>query len=58
MSRPAIDTYPSHFEPYVKLVPEEDLKSAFQNQSSETENFLKTISEEQSFTDTLKENGA
>jgi uncharacterized damage-inducible protein DinB len=49
MSRPAMDTYPSHFEPYVKLVSEEDLKSALKNQSSEAENFFKTISEEQSF---------
>jgi uncharacterized damage-inducible protein DinB len=49
MSRPAMDTYPSHFEPYVKLVSEEDLKSALKNQSSQAENFLKTISEEQSF---------
>ena len=48
MSRPATDTYPSHFEPYVKLVPEEDFKNALKNQSSEAENFLKTISEQQS----------
>ena len=48
MSRPSTDTYPSHFEPYVKLVPEEDFKNALKNQSSEAENFLKTISEEQS----------
>lgn len=49
MSRPSVNTYPTHFEPYVKLVPEEDLKIALKNQSSEAENFLKTISEEQSF---------
>ncbi|MEP6626838.1 MAG: DinB family protein [Ginsengibacter sp.] len=49
MSRPATDTYPSHFEPYVKLVNEEDLKSALRAQSSDAENFLKTISEEKSF---------
>ena len=49
MSRPATDTYPSHFEPYVKLVNEEDLKSALEAQGSNAENFLKTISEEKSF---------
>lgn len=49
MSRPSIETYPSHFHTYIKLVDEDDIRTALKNQRPGAEQFLQSITEEQSF---------
>lgn len=48
MARPSITTYPSYFNTYIKLVEEDDVKSALRNQNPRAENFFNSIAEEQS----------
>jgi dihydroorotate dehydrogenase len=48
MPKPSPETYVSYFKRYVDLVPEEDLMTAFKNQTAGIEKFLSSISEEKS----------
>lgn len=48
MAKPSTSTYVSYFQRYVDQVPEEDLFTAFKNQTSQLEGFLKSIAEEKS----------
>jgi DinB superfamily len=48
MSKPSLTNYPTYFHRYVEQVPEEDLLTAFQNQSSVIKPFLSKIDEEKS----------
>lgn len=48
MSKPSAASYPAYFKRYVDQVPEEDLSTAFKNQSPVIRQFLSTIDEERS----------
>ena len=48
MPKPSPSTYVSYFKRYVDQVPEEDLMTAFKNQTAAIESFLSSISEEKS----------
>lgn len=48
MAKPSPTTYFSYFKRYVDQVPEEDLMTAFKNQTAGLEKFLNSISEEKS----------
>lgn len=48
MSKPSPSTYLSYFSRYIDQVPEEDLMTAFKNQTAGIEKFLRSISEEKS----------
>ena len=41
--------YPPHFNAYIKLVKEDDIKTALKDQTPKAENFFNSITEEQSF---------
>lgn len=43
-----LGTYPSHFDPYIKLVEEDNIKTALKNQTTKAEKLFNTITEEQS----------
>lgn len=48
MAKPSPTTYVSYFQRYIDQVPEEDLMTAFKNQTAGLEQFLSNISEEKS----------
>ena len=48
MSKPSTSTYPAYFNTYIKLVQEDDVKSALKNQTPAAEKFFNSISEEKS----------
>lgn len=48
MPKPSPTTYPEYFHRYISQVEEDDLKTAFKNQSAPAEAYLQTITEEQS----------
>jgi hypothetical protein len=48
MSKPSPTSYPAYFQRYVEQVPEDDLLTAFQNQSSVIKPFLSKIDEKRS----------
>jgi uncharacterized damage-inducible protein DinB len=48
MAKPSPTTYVSYFQRYIDQVPEEDLMTAFKNQTAGLEKFLSSISEEKS----------
>ena len=48
MPKPSPETYVSYFRRYIDQVPEEDLMTAFKNQTAGIEKFLSSISEEKS----------
>jgi hypothetical protein len=48
MSKPLPSTYPEYFKRYVDQVPEEDLATAFKNQSAVIKEFLSKIDEKRS----------
>lgn len=48
MPKPSPATYLSYFKRYIDQVPEEDLMTAFNNQTAGLESFLSSISEEKS----------
>ena len=48
MAKPSPSTHPSYFERYISLVPEEDLNTAFRQQSLVLTKFLYSINEEKS----------
>ena len=48
MPKPSPTTYPAYFKRYIDLVPEEDLGTAFRQQSLAVTKFLYTINEEKS----------
>ncbi len=49
MSRPGSNTYPPYFNTYIKLVEEENINNALKDQLPVAEEFLNSITEEQSF---------
>ena len=48
MPKPSPANYPSYFQRYISLVPEEDLQTAFKNQLPIISGFLQSITEEKS----------
>jgi hypothetical protein len=46
--RPEIGPYSAHFHDYIKLVEEDDIRTALKNQTPETEKFFNSITEEKS----------
>jgi uncharacterized damage-inducible protein DinB len=49
MARPDINTFPPYFNTYIKLVEDQNIKSALKEQMTGAEKFLNSITEEQSF---------
>ncbi|MDQ2720713.1 MAG: DinB family protein [Bacteroidota bacterium] len=48
MPKPSSSTYPPNFDKYIQLVSEDDINTAFKNQTPEAESFFKAITEQQS----------
>lgn len=46
--RPPLTTFPAYFNTYIKLVQEDDVQSAFKNQTPQAERFFNLITKEQS----------